>query len=124
LCKDYNETGFCGFGDSCKFVHDRGDYKAGWELDAEWDEQQRKLREGFTPEDLVIREEDQRPSIPEQTECGICKEELVKSIVETRCRHRFHEKCALAQSRKSKKCALCGVTIDGQFKIVKINTSS
>lgn len=33
ICKDYKETGYCGFGDACKFMHDRGDYKAGWELD-------------------------------------------------------------------------------------------
>lgn len=33
ICKDYKETGFCGYGDACKFVHDRGDYKSGWELD-------------------------------------------------------------------------------------------
>jgi hypothetical protein len=26
-CKDYKETGRCGYGDSCKFMHDRGDYK-------------------------------------------------------------------------------------------------
>ena len=25
LCKDYKETGYCGYGDSCKFLHDRGD---------------------------------------------------------------------------------------------------
>lgn len=23
LCKDFKETGYCGFGDSCKFLHDR-----------------------------------------------------------------------------------------------------
>lgn len=33
ICKDYKETGFCGYGDSCKFVHDRSDYKSGWELE-------------------------------------------------------------------------------------------
>ena len=33
ICKDYKETGFCGYGDACKFVHDRSDYKSGWELD-------------------------------------------------------------------------------------------
>jgi RING finger protein 113A len=27
--------------DNCKFLHDRGDYKTGWQLDKEWDEQQR-----------------------------------------------------------------------------------
>jgi RING finger protein 113A len=33
ICKDYKETGFCSYGDSCKFMHDRGDYKSGWELE-------------------------------------------------------------------------------------------
>lgn len=35
VCKDYKETGFCGFGDSCKFLHDRSDYKHGWQLEQE-----------------------------------------------------------------------------------------
>lgn len=35
ICKDYKETGFCGFGDSCKFLHDRSDYKLGWQLERE-----------------------------------------------------------------------------------------
>ena len=33
ICKDFKETGFCGFGDSCKFMHDRSDYKHGWQLE-------------------------------------------------------------------------------------------
>lgn len=34
LCpQDYKETGYCGYGDACKFIHDRGDYKSGWELE-------------------------------------------------------------------------------------------
>ena len=33
LCKDYKETGFCSYGDACKFMHDRGDYKSGAELE-------------------------------------------------------------------------------------------
>ena len=33
VCKDYKETGFCGYGDACKFVHDRSDYKSGWEME-------------------------------------------------------------------------------------------
>eukprot|EP00959_Pyramimonas_sp_CCMP1952_P061403 1283109-Pyramimonas_sp.AAC.1 len=41
LCKDYKETGYCGYGDACKFMHDRGDYKSGWELDKEWDEKEK-----------------------------------------------------------------------------------
>ena len=37
VCKDYKQTGFCGFGDSCKFLHERQDYKQGWELDKDWE---------------------------------------------------------------------------------------
>ncbi|CAN0346770.1 unnamed protein product, partial [Phaeothamnion confervicola] len=46
ICKDYKETGFCGFGDSCKFIHDRGDYKSGWQIEKEWEEAQKKKRAG------------------------------------------------------------------------------
>ncbi|XP_024993163.1 zinc finger CCCH domain-containing protein 1-like [Cynara cardunculus var. scolymus] len=38
VCKDYKNTGYCGYGDSCKFLHDRGDYKTGWQIDKQWDE--------------------------------------------------------------------------------------
>ena len=38
ICKDYKETGFCGFGDSCKFIHDRSDYKMGWQIEREMKE--------------------------------------------------------------------------------------
>ena len=46
ICKDYKETGFCGFGDSCKFMHDRSDYKFGWQLEKEWDDGRYNQEEG------------------------------------------------------------------------------
>ncbi|KAH9256502.1 hypothetical protein BASA81_005417 [Batrachochytrium salamandrivorans] len=33
LCKDYNQTGYCGFGDSCIYIHDRTTYVSGNVLD-------------------------------------------------------------------------------------------
>ncbi|CAF0971187.1 unnamed protein product [Brachionus calyciflorus] len=45
VCKDFKETGFCGFGDSCKFMHDRSDYKHGWQLEQEWDKQHGGVKE-------------------------------------------------------------------------------
>lgn len=44
ICKDYKETGFCGYGDSCKFLHDRGDYKSGWQLEREWEDAQARKK--------------------------------------------------------------------------------
>ncbi|KAJ2341639.1 RNA-splicing factor, partial [Coemansia erecta] len=40
VCKDYKETGYCGYGDSCIFLHDRGVYKTGWQLEKEFEESQ------------------------------------------------------------------------------------
>ena len=42
ICKDFKETGYCGFGETCIFVHDRSDYKLGWELEQEWNKLQRE----------------------------------------------------------------------------------
>ncbi|KAL8869093.1 MAG: hypothetical protein Q9174_004529, partial [Haloplaca sp. 1 TL-2023] len=46
VCKDYKQTGFCGFGDNCKFLHAREDYKQGWELDKEWENVSSKSKKG------------------------------------------------------------------------------
>lgn len=45
ICKDYKETGYCGYGDGCKFMHDRGDYKQGWQLDKEWEMKEKAKKE-------------------------------------------------------------------------------
>jgi RING finger protein 113A len=42
ICKDYKETGQCPFGDSCIFLHDRSDYKSGWQIELDWAAQQKK----------------------------------------------------------------------------------
>jgi len=45
ICKDYKQTGFCGFGDSCIYLHDRGNTLAGWELEKVWETTQQKKKE-------------------------------------------------------------------------------
>ena len=47
VCKDYKETGTCGFGDSCVFMHDRGDYKSGWQLEQDWDKEQAEKKKAL-----------------------------------------------------------------------------
>ena len=75
VCKDYKETGFCGYGDSCKFLHDRGDYLAGWQLDK------------IDPNGGVAQpEEEEIEEVP--FACLICRKEFTEPVV-TRCGHYF-----------------------------------
>ncbi|XP_053205933.1 E3 ubiquitin-protein ligase RNF113A-like [Panonychus citri] len=106
ICKDFKETGFCGFGDSCIFLHDRSDYKAGWQLEAE-------ARKGTYGEDDVNYEITEEKEIP--FKCLICREGFTNPIV-TKCEHYFCEKCFLAEYRKSTKCFICHVPTKGIFK--------
>jgi RING finger protein 113A len=74
VCKPYKETGFCGYGDSCKFMHDRGDYLAGWQLD--------KL------DPVEAREIEQEVEEDVPFACIICRKEFTDPIV-TKCGHYF-----------------------------------
>ena len=42
FCKDYRETGYCVFGDSCLYIHDRHDYKSGFEIDKEIEKEEKE----------------------------------------------------------------------------------
>ena len=58
-CKDYYEHGYCGFGDTCIFIHDRGDYKSGHQLDLEYEQALKKKQLKFmrkTPHSLSKKE--------------------------------------------------------------------
>jgi len=139
ICKDYKETGYCGFGDSCKFAHDRSDYKPSYILEQEWEakqkaieakrrkrwekkmERRRKAEEEGRPLDdeddsTVSTDESDDEELP--TECYECGEawKRCKSIaVQTTCGHYFCEECAMAAFSKSQKCARCGANTNGIF---------
>uniref|UniRef100_A0A914XPI3 Uncharacterized protein n=1 Tax=Plectus sambesii TaxID=2011161 RepID=A0A914XPI3_9BILA len=111
LCKDYKETGFCTFGDSCKFVHDRTDYKHGWELERDF--QQGKLKDEDEHKYEISDDEDELPF-----KCFICRESFTNPIM-TKCKHYFCEKCALDHYRKSQKCYVCDKNTYGVFNPAK-----
>ncbi|XP_047523731.1 E3 ubiquitin-protein ligase RNF113A isoform X1 [Pieris napi] len=106
ICKDYKETGFCGFGDSCKFLHDRSDYKHGWQLERE-DLQTKE------DSDYEIHSDEELPF-----KCFICRESFKDPVV-TRCKHYFCEKCALQQYKKSQRCFICNAQTGGVFNPAK-----
>lgn len=126
VCKDYKQTGFCGFGDSCKFLHAREDYKQGWQLDRDWevDTKGKKLagrtvasanRNAKSAED---DQDDEKllESIP--FACIICKKSYTNPII-TKCGHYFCEACALKRYRKDPTCANCGSGTGGVFNVAK-----
>lgn len=128
VCKDYKQTGFCGFGDSCKFLHAREDYKQGWQLDKEWEnvtkgkkvtggtkiasaDRNKAAEGGESDEDDAMLE-----NIP--FACIICKEKYKDPII-TRCGHYFCESCALKRYRKDPSCAACGAGTGGVFNVAR-----
>ncbi|KAH3757917.1 RING finger protein 113A-like [Pelomyxa schiedti] len=139
ICKDYKDTGYCGYGDNCKFVHDRGDYKSGWQLEKEWEDQQKAKAEArgsrkALPHEKYAREhnrfhypepDDSDPEDDEDKEeefpfaCLICKAhwDTSHNPVVTRCLHYFCEACALEHNRKSTKCFVCNKQTGGVFNI-------
>lgn len=101
ICKDYKETGYCGYGDSCKFMHDRGDYKSGWQMEKEWDEAEKVRKRNLA---LGGNESDEETGLSREDEdndddelpfaCFICRQPFVDPVV-TKCKHYFCEHCAL-----------------------------
>jgi len=127
VCKDYKQTGFCGFGDSCKFLHAREDCKQGWQLDKEWENvtKGKKLAGtvvGNANRDAQAGVEDEEESMLDDIPfaCIICREPYKNPVV-TKCKHYFCEACALQRYRtKGKKgCAACGADTGGTFNVAK-----
>ena len=123
VCKDYKQTGFCGFGDSCKFLHAREDYKQGWQLDKEWEKAGKKEKpgqKGAGGKDTEGMDEEEKilENIP--FKCIICKGDYKLPVV-TKCGHYFCEKCAMTRymKEKRKQCANCGADTAGSFGVAK-----
>ncbi|KIW20672.1 hypothetical protein PV08_01249 [Exophiala spinifera] len=125
VCKDYKQTGFCGFGDSCKFLHAREDYKQGWQLDRDWeiDTKGKKLT-GKTVASANrgqnTQDDDDDEALLESIPfaCIICKKPYTNPII-TKCGHYFCEACALKRYRKDPSCAACGTGTGGVFNVAK-----
>ena len=127
ICKDYRDTGFCGFGDSCKFMHDRGDYKAGWQIEKEYQELQ-KEKERRRKLGLPELEEEEEKALKEAADeevddglpfaCLICRKPFTDPVV-TKCEHYFCNKCALDHFKKDPHCFACRTHTGGVFNVAK-----
>ena len=111
ICKDYKETGYCGFGDTCKFLHDRSDYLAGWQLDVLPNSTARGRQDI-----LSDPEESEDEEVP--FACLICRQPFTDPVV-TRCGHYFCSSCAIKRFAKNSKCFACGKQTGGLFNSAK-----
>lgn len=126
VCKDYKQTGYCGFGDSCKFLHAREDYKQGWELDRDWEVGTKgkkivgKTVASANRSSGTADQEDDDDALLESIPfaCIICKKPYTTPIV-TKCGHYFCEACALKRYRKDPSCAACSSGTGGVFNTAK-----
>jgi len=114
---------YCGFGDSCKFLHCREDYKQGWELDKEWEKvsKGKDIRGTIVASANEIGEDANEQDALQETipfACFICKGPYKNPVV-TRCGHYFCEACALKRYKKDPSCAACGAGTSGVFNFAR-----
>lgn len=135
VCKDYKETGFCGFGDGCIYLHDRGDTVAGWQLEAQWEEKKKKKEKekerqmnkflkagqssGFGQSDDYSDSDvdDDKPETPHDGipfACYICRGPFSDPVV-TSCNHYFCEKCIMSKFGENPSCPICSKDTHGVF---------
>lgn len=119
ICKDWYETGYCVFGDGCKFMHVRDESKPAWQVDAEWDLQQKREKEKREEEERLKRfkaEAKEMGYAVDVPKCAICQKSNEASLVKpAECKDTFCESCIMKAFKAKKRCPVCSKTLSGQF---------
>lgn len=132
ICKDYKDTGFCGFGDTCIYLHDRGDTLSGWQLEAQYEEKKKAEKErkekemdrflarasgGMGEED---DDDDDAAAAAAANDglpfaCHICRKPFTEPVV-TQCNHYFCQACIFVHVRENTPaCPICSKDTGGVF---------
>lgn len=131
ICKDYYETGFCGYGDTCIFLHMRESFTPGWKLDQQWEEEQKKKQSSLERKvNQIVGDEDENDDKNKDEEeklpfaCFICRKqwsdkEANLKPVKTLCGHYFCETCALKRHKRDTSCAACNKETYGMFNLAQ-----
>jgi RING finger protein 113A len=125
ICKDYKDTGFCGFGDTCIYLHDRGDTMSGWQIEQQWEEEQaaKKKKQQEQLEEFMgggnsKKTKSSPDAIPKDGlpfACHFCREAFTDPVV-TSCSHYFCQACILKHVQElSNLCPICNKDTHGVF---------
>jgi RING finger protein 113A len=121
ICKDYKDTGFCGFGDTCIYLHDRGDQLSGWQLDQKWEEEQQQKKDAQQKQVEEFLKGGKKTQQVEHTEdgmpfaCHLCRNFFNEPIV-TNCGHYFCQSCLLEHLKMNNTlCPVCTKDTAGVF---------
>ena len=109
-------------------MHDRGDTLSGWQLEKQWEEQQKLKKEqqereiqGFVDGKQAAREEDDKKKSALVADdglpfaCHICRNHFTNPIITT-CGHYFCEQCIMDRVRnESETCPICSKDTHGVF---------
>lgn len=121
ICKDYKDTGFCGFGDTCIYLHDRGDTMSGWQIEQKWEEEQKQkkqqqqdqLEEFMKGSNKKDEDHQQNDGLP--FACHICRNAFTEPVI-TNCGHYFCQACLLNHIKTNNNlCPVCSKDTHGVF---------